>query len=95
MTDETNIDARLRGGLGLSSEYLGRTAENNRTLADTRTDIEQTRATAQEGALTEQYRGQSGAVSAWQQRVNAAANTRMRAAPRIHSARASAKPNAV
>jgi hypothetical protein len=75
MTDQVNIDTRLRGGLGLSSEYLARTGENNRTFADTRTDIEQTRATAQEGALTEQYRGQSGAVSAWQQRVNAAANT--------------------
>src|SRR5918912_271892 len=55
MTDQVNIDTRLRGGLGLSSEYLGRTAENNRTYADTRTEIEQTRATAQEGALTEQY----------------------------------------
>jgi hypothetical protein len=74
MTDQVNIDTRLRGGLGLSSEYLSRTSENNRTLADTRTEIEQTRATAQEGALTEQYRGQSGAVSAWQQRVNEAAN---------------------
>jgi hypothetical protein len=75
MTDQVNIDTRLRGGLGLSSEYLARTSENNRTLADTRTDIEQTRAAAQETALTEQYRAQSGAVSAWQQRVNAAANT--------------------
>lgn len=75
MTDQVNIDTRLRGGLGLSSEYLSRTSETNRTYADTRTDIEQTRATAQEGALTEQYQGQSGAVSAWQQRVNEAANT--------------------
>jgi hypothetical protein len=74
MTDQVNIDTRLSGGLGLSSEYLSRTAENNRNYADTRTDIEQTRATAQEGALTDQYRAQSGAVSAWQQRVNAAAN---------------------
>jgi hypothetical protein len=75
MTDQVNIDTRLRSGLGLSSEYLARTSENNRTLADTRTEVEQTRAAAQEGALTEQYRAQSDAVSAWQQRVNAAADT--------------------
>jgi hypothetical protein len=75
VTDQVNIDTRLRGGLGLSSEYLSRTSENNRTYGDTRTDIEQTRAAAQENAITDQYRGQSGAVSVWQQGVNAAANT--------------------
>ncbi len=64
----------LNAEIGLSSEYLARTGENNCTYADTRTGIEQTRATAQEGALTEQYQAQSGAVSAWQQRVDAAAN---------------------
>lgn len=82
MTDQVNIDTRLNAGVGLSSEYLARTGENNRTLADTRTDIEQTRATAQQGALTEQYQAQSGAVSAWQQRVNAAATTQASIASR-------------
>jgi hypothetical protein len=75
MTDQANIDTQARGGIGIPSQYLSRTAESNRTYAEDRTEIEQTRATALEGALTEQYRGQSGAVSAWQQRVNEAANT--------------------
>ena len=75
VTDQVNIDTRAMGGISLSSQYMGRTSENNRNYADTRTEIEQTRATAQENAITEQYQGQSGAVSAWQQNVNAAANT--------------------
>jgi hypothetical protein len=75
VTDQVNIDTRMMGGISLSSQYLKRTSESNRTLAEDRTEIEQARATAQEGALTEQYRGQSGAVSVWQRGVNAAANT--------------------
>lgn len=75
VTDQVNIDTQAMGGIGISSQYLSRTAESNRTYAEDRTEIEQTRAAAQEGALTEQYRGQSGAVSAWQERVNEAANT--------------------
>jgi hypothetical protein len=75
MTDQVNIDTRAMGGISLSSQYLSRTSENNRNYSEERTEIEQTRATAQEGALTEQYQGQSGAVSVWQQNVNAAANT--------------------
>jgi len=59
----------------LSSDYLSRTANNNRAYAESRTEIEQTRAAGLEGALTAQYQGQSGAVAAWQQNVNAAANT--------------------
>jgi len=75
VTEGVNIEMQARGGLGMSSDYLSRTANNNRAYAETRTEIEQTRAAGLEGALTEQYQGQSGAVAAWQQNVNAAANT--------------------
>lgn len=74
VTDSVNIETQARGGLGLSGQYLSRTAENNRTYAADRTEIEQTRATQTEGALTTQYGAQSGAISAWQQNVNNAAN---------------------
>ncbi|MGB8511087.1 MAG: hypothetical protein WCD76_22135, partial [Pyrinomonadaceae bacterium] len=75
VTDSVNIEMQARGGLGLSSDYLGRTANNNRTYAEDRTEVEQTRATQTEGALTTQYSSQSGAISTWQQSVNNAANT--------------------
>ncbi len=55
---------QARGGPGLASEYLSRTANNNRASAATRGEIEQTRAAGFEGALTAQYQGQSGAVAA-------------------------------
>ena len=74
VTDSVNIEMQARGGLGLSSQYLSRTADNNRTYAEDRTEIEQTRAAGLEGALTEQYGTQSGAISQWQQNVNNAAN---------------------
>lgn len=74
VTDGVNIELQARGGLGLSSDYLSRTAGNNRTYAENRTEIEQTRADGLQGALTEQYGDQSGAISAWQQNVNNAAN---------------------
>lgn len=73
-TEGVNIEMQAQGGLGLSSQYLSHTAENNRTYAETRTEVEQTRAAGLEGAMTAQYGGQSGAVSAWQQNVNTAAN---------------------
>lgn len=74
VTEGVNIEMQARGGMGLSSEYLSRTADNNRTIAETRTEVEQTRAAQTEGALTAQYGGQSGAVSVWQQNVNQAAS---------------------
>jgi len=73
-TEGVNIEMQARGSLGLSSEYLSRTADNNRTYAEDRTEIEQTRATQTEGAMTAQYGSQSGAVSTWQLGVNNAAN---------------------
>lgn len=74
VTDSVNIEMQARGGLGLSSQYLSRSAENNRTYAEDRTEVEQTRATQTEGALTAQYGAQSGAISTWQQGVNNAAD---------------------
>ncbi|MDQ3756112.1 MAG: hypothetical protein M3371_15445, partial [Acidobacteriota bacterium] len=75
VTEGVNIEMQARGGLGMSSDYLSRTANNYRAYAESRTETEQTRAAGLEGALTAQYQGQSGAVAAWQQNVNAAANT--------------------
>lgn len=74
VTEGVNIEMQARGGVGLSSDYLSRTADNNRTYAETRTEVEQMRATQTEGALTTQYDSQSGAISQWQQNVNNAAN---------------------
>ena len=73
VTEGVNIELNARGGMGLSSQYLSHTADNNRTYAEARTEVEQTRAAQAEGALTEQYRDQSGAIGAWQGSVNAAA----------------------
>ncbi|MGI9104757.1 MAG: hypothetical protein ACR2G4_00760 [Pyrinomonadaceae bacterium] len=75
VTDGVNIEMQARGGLGLSSDYLGRTANSNRAYAEDRNTVEQTRAAGLEGAVTEQYRGQSGAIATWQGSVNQAANT--------------------
>jgi hypothetical protein len=74
VTDSVNIEMQAQGGLGLSSQYLSRTADNNRTYAEDRTEVEQARASQTEGALTEQYGTQSGVISQWQQNVNNAAN---------------------
>lgn len=74
VTEGVNIEMQAHGGMGLSSEYLSRTAANNRTYAETRTEIEGTRAQQTEGALTAQYGAQSGAVGAWQGEVNRAAS---------------------
>jgi len=74
VTEGVNIELQARGGLGLSSEYLNRTAENNRTYAEDRTEVEQTRAEQLGGAFSAQYGTQSGAISQWQQNVNTAAN---------------------
>jgi hypothetical protein len=74
VTEGVNIELQARGGLGLSSEYLNRSVQNNRAYTEDRTEVEQTRATQTESALTAQFGAQSGAVSAWQQSVNAAAN---------------------
>jgi|GEM_PF-2337877 len=74
VTEGVNIEMQARGGLGLSSEYLSRTAENNRTYAEDRTAVEQTRAEQLGGALSAQYGTQSGAISQWQQNVNNAAD---------------------
>ena len=74
VTEGVNIELQARGGLGLSSEYLNRTAENNRTYAEDRTEVEQTRAEQLGGAFGAQYGTQSGAISQWQQNVNTAAN---------------------
>lgn len=42
VTDQVNIDTRAMGGISLSSQYLGRTSENNRSYSEERTEIEQT-----------------------------------------------------
>lgn len=74
-TDQVNIETQTMGGIGLSSQYLSRTSESNRTYADDRTEIENTRADKTSGALTEQYNAQSGAVTVWNSEANRAAAT--------------------
>ncbi|MGA9997685.1 MAG: hypothetical protein WBP93_19880, partial [Pyrinomonadaceae bacterium] len=74
-TDQVNIETQTMGGIGLSSQYLSRTSESNRTFADDRTEIENTRADKTSGALTEQYNAQSGAVTVWNSEANRAAGT--------------------
>ena len=74
VTDQVNIETQTMGGMGLASDYLGRTVGSNRKYAEARQDVEETRATQTEGALGEQYQAQSGAVGAWNSQVNSAAN---------------------
>ncbi len=85
VTEGVNIETQARGGIGLSSEYLSRTVENNRTYGEDRTAVEQTRASQMEGALTAQYGNQSGAISVWQQSVNGAVNAQAGIASRSAS----------
>jgi hypothetical protein len=73
VTDQVNIETQASGGLGLTSDYLGRTAESNRTYAQDRRDVEESRATQLEGAFGAQYQAQSGAVGTWNAQVNRAA----------------------
>lgn len=75
VTDHVNIETQTMGGIGLSSQYLSRTSESNRTYAEDRTDVENTRAERTSGALTEQYNAQSRAVSIWNSEANRAAET--------------------
>ncbi|MDQ3742854.1 MAG: hypothetical protein M3444_00440 [Acidobacteriota bacterium] len=73
VTDQVNIETQASGGIGLTSDYLGRTAESNHTYAQDRRDVEEGRATQLEGAFGAQYQAQSGAVGTWNAQVNRAA----------------------
>lgn len=75
MTDQMNIETQATGSIGLSSQYLSRTADSNSSYAQDRTDVETTRADHTATALTEQYNAQSGAVIAWNAGANRAAET--------------------
>ena len=74
VTDQVNIETQTAGGLGLTSDYLRRTTESNRSYAEDRRDVEEGRASQTEGALTAQYETQSGAIGTWNTQVNTAAN---------------------
>lgn len=75
VTDQVNIETQAMGGVGLSSQYLSRTADSNRDYEQDRTDVETVRADRTTGALTEQYNAQSGAVTVWNTEANRAAET--------------------
>ncbi|MBV9250171.1 MAG: hypothetical protein JO227_13120, partial [Acetobacteraceae bacterium] len=80
VTDQVNIETQAAGGIGLTSEYLGRTAESNRRYAGDRRDVEENRATQLGGALGTQYQAQSGAIGAWNSQVNTASNAQSQVA---------------
>lgn len=73
-TNEENLEIQTKGGLGITSDYLGRTAESSRKYAEDRQDVEVERATQREGVAGAQYQAQSGAVGTWNSQVNTAAN---------------------
>ncbi|MCP9496845.1 MAG: hypothetical protein MSG64_20605 [Pyrinomonadaceae bacterium MAG19_C2-C3] len=74
MTDKLNIETQTMGNMGVTSDYLGRTAESNRDYEGDRKDVETLRAEQMQGALTTQYQEQQGAVGTWSSQVNTAAN---------------------
>jgi hypothetical protein len=78
MTESNNVDIQKTGSIGTASEYLGRTARSNEAYAQDRRDVETTRASQTEGALTAQYGAQSGAIGVWNTQVNKAADVQAR-----------------
>jgi hypothetical protein len=75
MTESTNVDIQRSGSIGVSSEYLARTARSNDSYAQDREDVETNRAAQTEGALAAQYGAQSGAIGVWNAQVDRAADT--------------------
>lgn len=78
VTDQVNIETQTMGGLSITGDYLGRTVESNRTYAQDRQEVEETRASQLEGAYGAQYQAQSGAVGTWNAQVNNAADVQAR-----------------
>jgi hypothetical protein len=75
MNESNNVGIQMSGSLAASGEYLSRTARSNEAYAQDRQDVETTRASQTEAALSAQYGAQSGAIAVWNSQVNKAADT--------------------